>query len=239
LIGPTGGGKTSLARYLVKALERILYIHDMGTMSDPQASILGTHRLVNGESQFDYASFTEHIQDKRAVILLDELSRAPITANNILFPALDDRRELPVEMADSKHARNIKIHEDCVFFATANIGAQYTGTHTLDRALVDRFFMVEIPYMQPDIESKVLTVRCKIDKKEADKIAAVAGEIRNMYLREELADSVSHRHTLEMGDLVKDGADFILAAKTVLFPLFEGSEADGERATVLGVITKF
>ena len=37
----------------------------------------------------------------------------------------------------------------------------------MDRALVDRFFMQEIEYMDADNEEKVLSNRCGIDSSEA------------------------------------------------------------------------
>ena len=88
---------------------------------------------------FEYAKFTQDIQ-KLGVILLDELSRAPVTTNNVLFPCLDSLRMLPVEMAGGEDLRSIQVHPDCVFVATANVGAEYTGSMSLDRTLVGRFF---------------------------------------------------------------------------------------------------
>ena len=49
----------------------------MGSMQDPLTDLLGSHRLENGSSVFDYAKFVEDVQ-KPGVILLDELSRAPL-----------------------------------------------------------------------------------------------------------------------------------------------------------------
>lgn len=99
LIGPTGTGKTELVVLACKRLGIDCSVYDMGSMYDPVSGLLGVHRLQRGgESIFDFAKFTTDIQ-KPGVVLLDELSRAPITTNNILFPLLDSRRTLPVEMA--------------------------------------------------------------------------------------------------------------------------------------------
>ena len=56
-------------------------------------------------------------------------------ANNILFPCLDGRRTLPVEIADASSTRSISVHPDVTFIATANIGNEYTGTQDIDEAL--------------------------------------------------------------------------------------------------------
>ena len=154
MIGPSGTGKTELVMLACRKLGIACHVYDMGSMYDPVAGLLGVHRLQKGgESVFDYAQFTQDIQ-KPGVVLLDELSRAPVTTNNILFPCLDSRRMLPGEMAGGDEARAVKVHPDCVFIATANVGVEYTGTMSMDRALVGRFFPLELDYMPDNCESK-------------------------------------------------------------------------------------
>lgn len=146
LLGPTGVGKTELVSNLAKELKLPLTIFDMGTMSDPIMSLVGTHAIKikdgNTSSEFIKSRFSEVIQHP-GVVLLDELSRASATANNLLFPCLDFRRELSMEYCFDD-CSPIKVHPECVFIATANLGSQYTGTHKLDRALIDRFMLIEI-----------------------------------------------------------------------------------------------
>ena len=206
-------------------------IYNMGTMIDPISGLLGVHRLVQGGSVFDYAKFTEDIQ-KPGVILLDELSRAPLSANNILFPCLDSRRELPVDIAGGNALRNIEVHPDCVFIATANIGAEYTGTSQMDRALVDRLFPLEIEYMDEDNETKVLAKRCGIDTSEAKIIVETARTVRNLYQKGELSSTVSTRETLGAGKMVSDGWSVLEALERCFLPFFEGTKTEGERGVV-------
>ena len=114
IIGPTGTGKTELVMLACRKLGIECNVYDMGSMYEPISGLLGVHRLKKGgESVFDYAKFTQDIQ-KPGVILLDELSRAPVTTNNILFPCLDTRRMLPVEMAGGEDLRAIKVHPKSV-----------------------------------------------------------------------------------------------------------------------------
>ena len=207
-------------------------VYDMGSMYDPVAGLLGVHRLQKGgESVFDYAKFTQDIQ-KPGVVLLDELSRAPVTTNNILFPCLDSRRMLPVEMAGGDNMRSIAVHPDCVFIATANVGAEYTGTMSLDRALVGRFFPLELDYMPCTEEAKVLSKRSGISSQDAANIVAVAETIRSLYSKQELSCSISTRETLMAGQLVSDGWTALEAMELVYLPLFEGTRNDGERSIV-------
>lgn len=231
LTGPSGSGKTELVSLAAKKLGLEVNIYNMGTMIDPISGLLGVHRLVQGGSVFDYAKFTEDIQ-KPGVILLDELSRAPLSANNILFPCLDSRRELPVDIAGGNALRNIEVHPDCVFIATANIGAEYTGTSQMDRALVDRLFTLEIEYMDEDNETKVLAKRCGIETSEAKIIVETARTVRNLYLKGELSSTVSTRETLGAGKMVSDGWSVLEALERCFLPFFEGTKTEGERGVV-------
>jgi nitric oxide reductase NorQ protein len=236
LSGPTGTGKTELILLMAKHLGVPVHVYDMGALHDPMSALLGTHRIdAAGTSEFDYARFTQDIA-KPGIIVLDELSRAPLSTNNILFPCLDSRRELPVEIASAKGTRNIKVHPDCVFYATANIGAEYTGTNMIDRALQDRFFMVELDYLPIKTETEILVKRTGVDRKQAEIITSYCKKIRDSAKAGTLSTSVSTRHSLEIGELVHDGFDMISACEAVLFPLFEGSKSEGERSTIAAII---
>lgn len=232
MIGPTGTGKTELILLACKKLGIKCHVYDMGSMYDPVAGLLGVHRLSKGGiSTFDYAKFTQDIQEP-GVVLLDELSRAPVTSLNILFPCLDSRRCLPVEIAGGEDVRNIDIHPDCTFIATANVGAEYTGTMSMDRALVGRFFPVELDYMPNAEERKVLVKRCGIPDSAAKLIVDVATNVRSMYCKQELSASLSTRETLMVGELVADGWSLRRAMELVFLPLFEGTMSEGERGIV-------
>lgn len=235
--GPTGCGKTTAIKLACEKLGIPCSVYDMGSMFDPISSLLGVHRLEGGSSKFDYAKFAEDIQ-KPGVILLDELSRAPIQSNNILFPCLDDRRTLPVEIAGCKDIRSITVHPEVCFIATANVGAEYTGTNIMDRALQNRFFPIELTYPNQKEESKVLQKRCGISEKDANLIVKVASEIRNIYNKQELSISVSTRETLMVAQLVKDGWSLKDALSMVLLPLFEGTTDPKEESTERGKIRK-
>ena len=231
LTGPSGTGKTELVRLVAQKLGMEVCIYNMGTMIDPISGLLGVHRLVQGGSVFDYAKFTEDIQ-KPCIVLLDELSRAPLTCNNILLPCLDSRRELPVDIAGGNGARNIKVHPDCVFIATANIGAEYTGTTTMDRALMDRFFMQELEYMDSDNETKVLSKRCGIEEADAKIIVETARTVRNLHSKGEVSSTLSTRETLGAGSMVADGWSVLEAMERNFLPYFEGTKTEGERSVV-------
>ena len=234
MIGPTGTGKTELVMLACEKLGLPCHVYDMGSMYDPVAGLLGVHRLQKGGvSVFDYAKFTKDISEP-GVVLLDELSRAPVTTNNILFPCLDSRRTLPVEIAGGDDIRSVKVHDECCFIATANVGAEYTGTMSMDRALVGRFFPLELDYMPKDKEEQVLVKRCRISASAAKHIVSVANNVRSLYRKQELSCSLSTRETLMAAELVADGWTPLRAMELTFLPLFEGTKAEGER----GIISK-
>lgn len=232
LIGPTGTGKTELVIEIAKKLNLNINIYDMGAMQDPLTDLLGTHRLEGNSSVFDYAQFVEDVQ-KPGIILLDELSRAPQMAMNILFPCLDSRRELRIDIAGSNNIRKVKVHPECVFIATANIGAEYSGTQDIDAALLNRFLPLQLDYMPSKIEEHVLIVRTEIDKTSAKTICNYAKQIRESYKNEVLSKSISTRETLAISELVVDGFTIQDAFKYIIFQKFM---SDDEITTMKSIL---
>lgn len=238
ILGPTGCGKTSCVKEVCSRLGIPLHIFDMGSIIDPISSLLGVHRLVKGESKFDYAKFTEVIQTP-CVILLDEINRSSMGSNNILFPCLDDRRTLNVEIASGDSVREIKVHPEVTFIATANIGSEYTGTMMMDRALTNRFFPLELGHIPNDEEIKVLNKRTGISIDKAETLVKITNNIRSMADKTELSTGVSIRETLMVSSLVSDGWSLNDAMEMIYLPLFEGSKTSGERSTVYKLMLSY
>lgn len=156
-----------------------------------------------------------------------------------MFPCLDNRRYLPVDVAHNEEDQKIMVNDDTVFIATANIGGEYTGTNALDRALLDRFFPIETQYPQERDEVKVLMTRTGIDETPATAIVRVANEVRKQYKDQELSSSISVRHTLQTAGLVVDGFDLTNALQAVVMPLFDDGIGTSERAKVKSIIAAF
>lgn len=239
IIGQTGCGKTTIVKRLCDKLGLKLYVFDMGSVIDPISSLLGVHRLEDGKSVFDYAEFTKAIQEPGTVILLDELSRASMAAENILFPCLDDRRKLTIEVAGSKDVREIKVNPDVTFIATANIGTEYTGTNSMDKALINRFFPLELNDIPKKEEIDVLVTRCGISSEDSSMIVKVANNIRALFGKDEISSSISIRETLQVAELVADGWNLGKAMEMIFLPIYEGTKSDGERSTVYKTISSY
>lgn len=238
LIGPTGTGKTELVIRICTLMNIPCRVYDMGSMQDPLTDLLGSHRLQNGNSVFDYAKFVDDVQ-KPGVIVLDELSRAPLITNNILFPCLDSRRTLPIEIADSKSERSIKIHNDCVFIATANIGQEYSGTNEIDAALLNRFLPIQLDYLPSSFETQVLIKRTGINKEDATKIVSIANRIREEYNIGNLTKSISTRETLEIAELISDGFSLLDSIDFVINQKYIHSAYNDEYIAVKKLLIEF
>lgn len=223
LIGPTGTGKTELILMACKQLGINCEVHDMGAMQDPLTDLLGCHRIKDGSSTFDYAKFVDDVQ-KPGVILLDELSRAPLMTNNILFPCLDSRRELPLAIADSEGPRSVKVHPDCVFIATANIGSEYSGTQEIDAALMNRFLPLKVDYMPVRNEIEVLRNRCNISEDDAVTIVKFANAMRQENKKGLVNFPVSTRENIAMAEMVADGFDIVDAVNFVVCNKFNDDD---------------
>jgi len=208
LLGPTGVGKTEVVDNIAKVLKLPLTIFDMGTMTDPIMSLVGTHiiRIEDGKttSTFSKSRFSDVIQQP-GIILLDELSRANATANNLLFPCLDFRKELAMEYCFDNPVP-IKVHEKCVFIATANLGTQYTGTHKLDRALLDRFMLVEMdPLNSAQIKESLIYSYPGLTEEQLNKLIDVFTKINQAHDDYIISFNMSMRHLKMVAEMVKDG----------------------------------
>lgn len=241
LIGSSGAGKTELLTFLVskinmgfkKQINKLnIDVFDMA-VSNPNKTFCGNLRAENGSTHYQLARFANAIQEK-GLIVMDELSRATPTANNIFLPLLDGRRTLYIEEAIEEHQRVIKAHDDCVFWATANIGSEFIGTSTLDHALLNRFNQVAIKYPPEDKESLLLQKRYGVSKRDADALVRVVTTIRTS---QDLSKDVSTRQLFEIAELVSDGYSKVDAFKWSVLQQFEGNDIDGgEKSTVLSII---
>ena len=158
MTGPAGCGKTMAAKSLVNSLDRPDYYFNLGATQDPRGTLIGnTHYESNKGTYFSESLFVQAIQTPNSVILLDELSRAHPDAWNILMTVLDyGQRYLRLDEQDNQST--IKVADGVTFIATANIGNEYTSTRVMDKALMDRFTIVEMDVLNEDDENTLLNI---------------------------------------------------------------------------------
>ena len=157
MTGPSGCGKTLAAKSLVNSLDRPDFYFNLGATQDPRSTLIGNvHFDKKKGTYFSESLFVKAIQTPNSVILLDELSRAHPDAWNILMTVLDEgQRYMRLDEEDGQ--ATINVAEGVTFIATANIGNEYTSTRVMDKALMDRFIIVEMDVLDEDEEFGLLS----------------------------------------------------------------------------------
>ena len=243
MTGQAGCGKTLAAKALVNALDRPEFYFNLGATQDPRSTLIGNvHYNKKDGTYFSESLFVKAIQTENAVILLDELTRAHPDAWNILMPVLDQgQRYLRLDEADGQ--QTINVANGVTFIATANIGNEYTATRQLDKALMDRFTVIEmdlltqeeefglLKYMFPTVEETMLSNVSNITS-----LTRVEAESENA----RISSGVSTRTSVAIAGLMFDGFSLLEAADITIYPQYDSTGGvDSERTFVKQIVQKF
>jgi len=243
MTGQAGCGKTLSAKSLVNALERPNFYFNLGATQDPRSTLIGNvHYNKDKGTYFSESLFVKAIQTPNAVILLDELTRAHPDAWNILMTVLDQgQRYLRLDEADGQ--ATIHVADGVTFIATANIGNEYTATRQLDKALLDRFTVIEVDLLNEEEEYGLLTYM--FPTVNADALNNVA-KISFLTRTEAAADNprigsgISTRTSVEIAGLLFDGFSLLESADITIYPQYDASGGvDSERTFVKQIVQKF
>ena len=243
MTGPAGCGKTMAAKSVVNSLDRPDFYFNLGATQDPRATLIGnTHFDTNKGTFFSKSLFVEAIQTPNSVILLDELSRAHPDAWNILMTVLDyGQRYLRLDEADN--SETIKVADGVTFVATANIGNEYTSTRVMDKALMDRFTIVEMDVLTEDDENSLLNYMFpNVDSVLLGNVAKIATLTRTESNSEtaRITSGISTRTTVELCGLLYDGFSLEEAAEVSIYPQYDNTGGvDSERTFVKQIVQKF
>jgi len=243
MTGPAGCGKTMAAKSLVNALDRPDFYFNMGSTQDPRATLIGNvHFEKSKGTYFSESLFVKAIQTPNAVILLDELSRAHPDAWNILMTVLDQGQRY-IRLDEQDGQATINVAEGVTFVATANIGNEYTSTRVMDKALMDRFTIVEMDVLDNVQELELL--QYMFPNVDVDNLSAIA-EIANTTRVESMSETgkidtaISTRSSVEMAGLMFDGFQLDEAASVCVYPQFSNDGGvDSERTFVKQLVQKY
>ena len=243
MTGAAGCGKTMAAKALVNSLDRPDFYFNLGATQDPRATLIGNvHFDKNKGTYFSESLFVKAIQTENAVILLDELSRAHPDAWNILMTVLDYGQRY-LRLDEQNGQQTIKVANGVTFIATANIGNEYTSTRQLDKALMDRFTIVEMDLLNKEEENELLSYMFpNVDGKVIESVATIAS-ITRVEANSETARvpfGISTRTTVELAGLLYDGFSLSEAAEVCIYPQYDASGGvDSERTFVKQIVQKF
>ena len=243
MTGPAGCGKTMAAKSVVNSLDRPDFYFNLGATQDPRATLIGNvHYNSKTGTYFSESLFVKAIQTPNAVILLDELTRAHPDAWNILMTVLDyGQRYLRLDEQDGQGT--VKVADGVTFVATANIGNEYTATRQLDKALMDRFTIVEMDVLNDVEEHGLLEYMFPhVDGKLLKNVATIAHmtrvEANNETAR--ISSGISTRTSVEMAGLLYDGFALEESANVCVYPQYDATGGvDSERTFVKQIVQKF
>ena len=243
MTGPAGCGKTMAAKSLVNSLDRPDFYFNLGATQDPRATLIGnTHFDKKKGTYFSEALFVKAIQTPNAVILLDELSRAHPDAWNILMTVLDNGQRY-LRLDEGEGQETINVAEGVTFVATANIGNEYTSTRVIDKALMDRFIIVEMDVLNSDEEHDLLQYMFPhVDGDLLKSVAEISSQSRTESKSEagRLSTGISTRTSVEVAGLLYDGFGLDEAAEVTIYPQFsDDGGLESERTYVKQLVQKY
>jgi len=236
LVGDSGYGKTLAAKALGVALSRPCEIFNVGQTQDAKSFLIGnTHFDKETGTFFRESLFIKMCRTPHSVIILDELTRGSHDAWNILMTAVDPNQRY-IRLDESVESETVKIAEGVCFIATANVGNEYTATKQLDKALNERFLIVEmrpltkaeeiqlLKYLYPDMRDDVIDAITSISE-----TSRVEANLENS----KIAKAISTRLVVETASSIHDGFKLSEAAEVNIYPFYEKEGGtDSERTFI-------
>lgn len=233
ITGPAGTGKTMGVAKAIERLNERLHLSlrltkmDCATITDPQ-KWLGRREVDAQGTHWVQSDFLRAIQEGD-VVLLDDITRLHPTLLNMVFSLLDGSQA--IHLSDLNVT--VPVHPETVFLATANIGAQFGGTHRFDWAMRERFpFTIERGFPPEADEIKVVTSQTGCDPDAAQVLVDIAAKSRDLWQKGDIHSPISTRTLVAAGWLVASGMTEREALEVTAVPLYDAdaSGATGEKS---------
>jgi MoxR-like ATPase len=204
MVGPTGYGKTTLPKVFADVIGYDYLRINCASIRDPE-EWFGYREARGGDTVFIRSQFAKAIEKGKLVVVLDEFNRLEPWLHNTLFPLLDH------DGCTVVHDEEFRIGPNVIVVGTINLGYQFTGTHELDEALLNRFeFFLEVGPLPHLEEVKVLRTRTKVDEEEANVIVKTCNTLRQNSV------SCSTRTSILIANMVKTGLSVREAFETAV-----------------------
>lgn len=206
--GPTGCGKTATVRWLAsqtKNAYRRIQLNGSTTIDN----FVGKY-LINDKGTFWIDGILTDAMRKGHWLLLDELNAALPEILFVLHSILDDDRCL---ILDDKGKEVVEPHPNFRLFAAMNPSQDYAGTKELNRALLDRFTLIQSGYPSAAKEGSIVSKHSGITKtlgvikgqgkSVVGRMVELANIIRKKNKDQELLSVCSTRQLIQWSKLCK------------------------------------
>jgi gas vesicle protein GvpN len=209
--GPVGVGKTFLIQQVLKDLGKTFERIDGDTRYTEQ-KLTGWFDpplvLKKGyvESCFVDGPLATAMK-KGKTLFINELNRMPEAVQNILLPAMDEKQITLPKLG------NIEAKAGFNVIATQN-PREFTATHALSEALLDRFEMIRLDYLTRDEEVEIL--KQEIGGLKGDILEKAVDLIRATRNHNAIKRGASIRAAIAICSLVAGGMDYETACLMAL-----------------------
>ena len=173
--GEVGTGKTTLALAIAQHFDQPFYRVD-GDERFTESKLVGYFDppLVI-EKGYNWDTFIKgpltSAMLEGGILYLNEMNRLPEGTQNVLLPALDERRIVIPKLGE------VEAKEGFMVIATEN-PAEHVGTTALSEALKDRFVWIGLNYQTEEEEREIVMLRSGVEEDVAEKAVAITRQTR-------------------------------------------------------------
>lgn len=205
LVGEPGCGKSTLIEYLAAELNMpLIQIQGDGEVSPSDLIGSISYNTNRGGTFWQDGKIPFGIRNKCS-LLFDEINCILPEVLMRLHSAMDDRRaldlkehilETEIEGTKAEMPETLSLPPETIIFGTQNPSGsgRHIGVKSLSPALDSRFnIRINIDYLSPDNEIKLLQHRTGIDKDIAKKMVDLANESRKAFRNQEMSMPLDHR----------------------------------------------
>lgn len=249
LVGPKGTGKTELVADFAAQHGLGLFTVDGAGFASFTDWVGGTGLVDNGQggvvTRWRASNILQAARidgphgDEERIILVDEVNRSEVAgAVNALVSILTSGTIYVPEGGPDGSGETVRISRNVLWAFTMNRGSAYVTTNTLDAAIADRLQQwLMTDYLPQDVEANLVSERTTLDPERSRALVNVATQIRAVYDRGEVADTLSTRRLIDTAEDVVAGMSLRRACEVAWANYYSSEGGDqSERHLVLTTI---
>lgn len=220
LVGPSGCGKTSCVEQVCAYAKRSdgeegvpMIRVEFDERTEP-AQLLGEYRLLDGNTVWEDGPVTKAYREGIPLVL-DEMDYLPPEFGPVLYSIMDGK---PIFLKDVKGGERVDMHPNFRLVLTSNtkgkgdMTGQFAGTKLLNAAFRNRISATfECDYPSKSVYESILETN-GLDKDDSKIIAGLATEMNKQYKEGVLAESLSLRQAVKIGQLAQEFEDDVKKA---------------------------